>query len=179
MKLKISLNNSKSIDEAIRQIQQYQADLEGKVLLALTRLAEQGAQIAKANAGEYGELLVFTVETETEGGIATAYLVGADAQKIISRWMREGEVVEAEVSPILMSEFGSGQFAKNPLGVADVGRGTFPNQKHAHQSVWYWKEPDDDNLYSSSGFAPSQPMYNARNAMIGLIRSTFREVFNG
>lgn len=178
----ISINNSHSFNDSLRPLIEYQNTLDQKVRLALDTLTREGISMAVVRCGNFGPGIRFYRQQGIDSlGNHEMYLVGEDASKIISRWWKGGHIEEAEVSPLLMAEFGSGSFAdginqheNQPSG---VGRGTFPGQTHAFQSIWFWKDADDGELKSSSGIAPTQPMLRARNTMVLTYVRIFREVF--
>lgn len=100
-----------------------------------------------------------------------------DRAKITSVWKTKEGLKSAEVSPLLMAEFGSGQYAQNPNNIVGVGQGTFPGQKHAFdEEGWYWVGLDD-KLYHSYGIDPSMPMYEASQALFETAVRVAREVF--
>ena len=77
----------------------------------------------------------------------------------------------AVVDPLLMAEFGSGQFA------VEGHRGTFPNQKHAFDpNGWYWRDLSGE-LHHSRGITPTRPLYKAKEEMTQQIREVAERVF--
>ena len=106
-------------------------------------------------------------------------MIAADSKKIISQWFRGGQLVSAEVSSLLISEFGSGWLAKVyfPAVDGEVGQGTFLDQRHAFDpNGWSWT--DENNVtHHSIGERPTHPMYSALMAMIYEINAIAREVF--
>ena len=80
---------------------------------------------------------------------------------------------QADISPILMSEFGAGPYAHSGH------RGTFPGQKHADQPQWFWRD-QSGVLHSSEddyGMVSTQPMYRAFIEMKQRVEEVVRIVF--
>ncbi len=163
------------IDKLIGVLEEYQDDLNSKCQLFCEKLAEKGIETAElqlAGSG-YSPYIVFTIETDpTETG-CKALMVATQTGYITSMWQTKDGIMTADVSPLLMAEFGSGQYAD------DEHRGTFPSptaQEHAENPPWHWKGMDD-KWHSSYGVKPSRPMYEASQEMIREIDTTIREVF--
>lgn len=173
---KVSLKlNTKSIKAAIKELNNYKTSLAQKNEEFVSRLLDLGISTAQQNVGAMGKHILFTKEVDGTTN-CVGLLIGKDAEKIVSRWKRYNEVVEAEVSPILFEEFGAGMYAKVLFPVDGVGRGTFPNQTHAFEAAWHWLDTDGI-WHSSSGYMPSHPMYHAEMAMINQIQMVAKEVF--
>lgn len=150
----------------------------------LRQLADEGITVAKASVRgtRYEDFVVF--EKTESGGRAnphkTVVITGMNTTtKFKKEWytLSHGEFVrtEREVNPMLMLEFGSGQFA------VDGWRGTYPDQHTAFLDHWHWYEYPSGNtdretelleeykdgmqLRQSSGEKPRMPMLNAADAM--------------
>lgn len=178
-KISFNINNSRQVREAITQLQAYKNSLDYKLADAVDRLIELGVNVAVIHTeSEYGSLIRFSKELNSvTNHTVEAFLIGEDVTEVVRSWSYKGGVKTVSVSPLLMSEFGSGMFAENPLNVSGVGRGTFPEQKHAFETSWWWQDPDTNERHTSSGFIPTQPMFNARNEMMVEIARVFSEVF--
>lgn len=175
----LSINNISRFQEGLRKLQAYENDFDRKLDLALTRLVDEGVAVSYANT-IYGNMILFTyAKTEDNGkGYSEVALIGRDIEKIISRWRYKGGIKEAEVSPLLMAEFGSGNFADNTnFNLHGVGQGTFPGQKHAFEPEWHWVDAYTNKPNRSSGEKPTYPMLNARNRMKQRVERVFKEVF--
>ena len=172
----IKLNQS-SIQNAIKELKQYQNDLDRKCEIFCQRLAELGIQTAKENTGNFGKYISFTYEVKDRTKGCKAVMVATNTGIIHSEWQTKEGVKSADVSPILMCEFGSGLKAENPKGIPGVGTGTFPGQTHAEDpNGWYWMDLDGE-WHHSYGVTPKMPMYHASIEMILNIRKIAREVF--
>ena len=178
MPKKITMNLSvSSIQNAIKELRQYQNDLNRKCEIFCQRLAELGIQTAKENTGNFGKYISFTYEVKDRTKGCKAVMVATNTGIIHSEWQTKEGVKSADVSPILMCEFGSGLKAENPKGIPGVGTGTFPGQTHAEDpNGWYWMDLDGE-WHHSYGVTPKMPMYHASIEMILNIQKIAREVF--
>jgi hypothetical protein len=182
-RLYVSLSNQKSLEKAIRELKEYKRTLHEKTEQFVARLIDVGIDTAESNCGQYAGLIVFKKHLFTFEDGVDGVIVATDGSKIVREWMRDGSVVSAEVSPLLMAEFGSGWLANvmstqdyrsNTLG---VGQGTFPGQTHAFdKDGWWWQTPDGER-HHSIGEAPTYPMYSAMLAMQFEVDRIGREVF--
>ena len=111
----------------------------------VSRLADEGIFAAqhRLEGSLYESYIDFTKEFEENGKIRTLVIVsGKKVEDVIRHWYTRRssrEPVERPVNPILMAEFGSGQFA-DPTS----WRGTFPGQTNANRSNWTWFEYEDE-----------------------------------
>lgn len=173
MKIRVRLSPN-GIREAREQVSQAKSNLKDKARELAEELARVGIQVAESQAGQYSEYIWFDMQSEdTENGARVVIRMG-DRQKIIRKWYYKGGVREAEVSPSLMAEFGSGKFAiDGDVKGLKVGRGTFPEQKHAWEDSWHWTTLDGVR-HTSSGETPTRPMYQAYVRMTD--KDTIRQV---
>ena len=165
--------NSESIGNAIAKLEQIKNRMAFSPERVLMRLLEIGIKAAKESAGKYKDYISFYPTVGREGDGFVGLLIASDMSKIISRWKRGGDIVEAEVSPLLMAEFGSGWYANvAPIWsdlVGQVGQGTFPGQTHAFDpDGWEW-EDENGIRHQSQGEMALQPMYNAWQEMASAI----------
>ena len=166
-----------SIQNAIKELRQYQHDLNRKCEIFCQRLAELGIQTAKENTGNFGKYISFTYEVKDRTKGCKAVMVATNTGIIHSEWQTKDGVKSADVSPILMCDFGSGLKAENPKGIPGVGTGKFPGQIHAEDpNGWYWMDLDGE-WHHSYGVTPKMPMYHASIEMILNIQKIAREVF--
>lgn len=184
MSKQITMNlSTSSVQNAIKELHQYQQDLNRKCEVFCQRLAEKGIEVAKENTGGYGKYITFSVEVTDRTKGCTALMVATNTGIIHSEWkMEDGSIKSADISPLLMCEFGSGLKAVNPQsffrgGHLTVGTGTFPGQTHAKDpNGWWWKDLED-NWHHSYGVTPKMPMYHASMEMLLNIRKIAKEVF--
>lgn len=173
--------NTSSVRKAINYLRDYQKSVDVKVSRALEILLQHGYDVAIIHVGENedfsGYIALEKTVTSAEGG-PVGLLVMTDTP-ITVEWETKAGLRSVEVSPMLMEEFGSGQYAEVLQASAKslgVGRGTFPGQTHAFQNIWFWRD-EEGNLNSSKGVKPTHPMYNAAMQIYADYKSVFREVF--
>lgn len=176
--IEINILSRKSIENAIKAIDNYEKELTDKCEEVCRELAEIGINTAKGNTGNYGKYIAFTTKTEPSvSGCVAIAMVASNTGIIKSEWLTKDGVKSADVSPLLMCEFGSGLRAQNPNNIPGVGTGTFPGQTHAEDpGGWYYMDLDGV-WHHSSGVTPSMPMYNAWKEMFSNAESIVRKVF--
>lgn len=176
-----------SIDNAVKQIEAYRDSIEKKNAEFISKLADLGITMARnANTStDYAGYITFTKQINpSQDGKATGKVSGKSPLVLVA-WLNGNGIKEALVSPILMAEFGSGQFASDASGKPNAGvakrlgygRGTFPRQKHANEDQWFWQDLNWE-LQSSSGIEPDMPMWIAATQMKMEIAMVARQVFN-
>lgn len=161
----------KGLNNLVKQLKQYESGLQKKCEEYVKRLAESGVEVAQQNVGNFGKYLTFTVKTNPEKDGCTAVLLATNTGIIQSEWVSRdtaGNTImkTADVSPLLMVEFGSGLKAQNPKGIPGVGTGTFPGGTHGTEPGWWYATELDENgkptnWHYSTGLSPLQPMYKA------------------
>lgn len=175
-----------SIENLKRELEQYKKELPGKVNQLVSRLADLGITVARANTGvlddlgNVSSLVSFTKQIDHTQYGAKAIMIMADSMPVIKAWLgKGGEIKSAEVSPSLMYEYGSGFNAKdkNAIKNPQAGQGTFPGQTHAEEpGGWKWKDLDG-TWHTSKGITPTTPMYHATMEMYRQVVAVAREVF--
>lgn len=166
-----------SMRELQRDVANYEKNIQKKCREYVTRLANIGIEVAEANKGRFSNHIAFKVEYEDDRYGCTAIIYGTDVDKLISTWQTLDGTKQAEVSPILMAEFGSGFKAQNPNNVEGYGQGTFPDQTHAFdEDGWSWKDVDG-NWHHSKGIEPTMPMYKAGLEIKSNIKKIGKEIF--
>ena len=175
MVINVSLS-TKSIENAIKQLEQYKSDLQRKCDLLVTRLAQLGESVAlqSINESPLGNTVTVSIEKEP-------IVMGCKAVLIAT-----GKTVEVEGREpfynILAIEFGAGIYYNdgthnpkaNELG---FGVGTYPGQIHAFEDGWYYL--GEDNMWHyTHGVKATMPMYNASMEIIQQYKKIAREVFS-
>lgn len=170
---------TEDINRAIKELKEYEQELNKKCEEFCRRLSECGIEVAKQNTGGYGKYIAFRTEISNTKNGCKALMIASNTGVIHSEWMTQDGVKSADVSPLMMAEFGSGLKANNPNAERfGMGTGTFPGQTHATDpNGWYWMDLDG-NWHHSSGITPTMPMYHASIEMILSIRKIAKEVFN-
>lgn len=183
---RVDIFSQSSIKKLIDELEEYKKQISIKNEIFVSRLADLGISVAKANTGvlddlgNVSSLVGFTKQLNHDQYGATAVMVMADKMPLVKSWIvGGGEVKSAEVSPSLMYEYGSGFEAmdlnenKNPQG----GQGTFPGQEHAFDvGGWKWQDLDG-TWHHSSGITPTTPMYKATMEMYKQVVKIAKEVF--
>lgn len=175
----VSLTTEGSIEKAIKALEEYKSDILEKTEVLVERLMDVGIESGIANSGDYAGMIVFKKEIIAGSDGVEGLLIATDGQKIIREWKYRGGLKQAEVSPLLMAEFGSGWLAKVLDNVEGVGQGTFPGQKHAFDSQGWWWETPDGEKHHSYGEAPTYPVHSALFAMMFEVDRIAKGVFHG
>lgn len=165
------------INNIVSQLTDYEDEILVKAEMMVRQLADMGIRVAEYSVyNEFRPFIDFvykpdhTTDTEVEGN-----LIGKDNRLIQRVWYgRKGQMVgTAYISPVMMSEFGAGPYAQ------EGHRGTFPGQKHAFESKWFWRD-DAGELHSSEEdytMIATQPMYHALVEMMQRVDEVARMVF--
>lgn len=165
------------IETLKRQLLDYKQSLNDKCKLLVQRLAEEGIIVAQQNVGNFGKYITFTTSiTSTQTG-CSGIMIATNTGIITSQWLTQEGEKSADVSPLLMVEFGSGLRAENPKNIPGVGTGTFPGQTHATDPNGWWYMDLDGEWHHSYGITPKMPMYKASIEMHKKINKVAREVF--
>ena len=172
--ININLFDSKSIQNAIKQIESYRDDLPRKCQEICRRLAEEGVRVADVaiNSVPIGKTITLTTDINPSkmGCKAIMKMTGRETRT------EDGRIFFSA----LAIEFGSGIYynkAANPKSSEfNMGVGTFPGQTHAFQDKWYYLG-EDGEWHSSHGVQASMPMYKASVEMRQKIDSIVKEVF--
>lgn len=183
MRLKAMLTSA-SIKQMADDLMGFKTDLQDKLRMFRERLAEKGIKVAMANVNqEFGQYILFEkIDTDN-----TSTIVARETSQILKEWLYYGIHVYANISPLLMSEFGSGSHAVywvdsqgNTSSVLSdgtpIGRGSFPEQRNAFKDSWHYMDLNW-NWHTVSGEKPTRPMHNAVLEIITQVETTAREVF--
>ena len=177
MSKKISFGLSvKEVQNAIKEIKEYQNSLPGKCEELCRRLSAEGIAIAQAHIGSsgFGKYIRLSSETSPEKAGCKAIFFMEDSQKIVSKWQNQDGVQSKEISPALMLEFGAGLPAKNPVNIPGVGTGTYGS--HGNEPGWWYMDLEGKWHYAT-GVSPKMPMYNAGKELKDKVVEIAREVF--
>ena len=165
--------STEGLRNMIRQLNEYKDDLQIKADDFVQRLAEIGIKVAYYSVySDWRSLVEFRYEPMNLG---EGELIGQDVSVIHRVWYTKGGAVngEADVSPLLMSEYGAGSYALTGH------RGTFPGQKHAFQQEWFWYDENGTKHSSEDDYhiIATQPMYRAMVVMMQKVKKVAKEVF--
>ena len=184
MKINLSLT-SQSFTDARKIVRAYQKSLKRKCETFVSELADKGIAVAQQNVGGYGKYIIFSKEFQPSRQTgATCILTATQTGLIRSQWRttnNAGGIATADVSPLLMVEFGAGINAKHKNPKArdmGMGVGTFPGQTHAFDpDGWWYMDMDWEWHHVKEGVDPGMPMYNAAQEMEREIFATAKGVF--
>lgn len=168
--------STEGINGLIRQLKEYRDELDIIADEIVQKLAERGIAVAEYSVySDWRSLIEFKYEPQNLG---EGELIGKDITLIHRIWYYSKNVSirtrrEAYVSPLLMSEFGAGWYA------LDGHRGTFPGQRHAFESEWFWYDASGHKHSSEEDYhmIATQPMYKALVDMIENVEKVAKEVF--
>ena len=161
-----------SVQKAIYDLEAYQRGLAIKSRFLLQSLSNIAINTAKMNRGEFAQYIVTERRhVEFRGGHTQRDSVIIKQTGFVPvSWQNSSGIKTVNISPLMMAEYGSGQYA------LPGHRGTFPGQKHAFQNYWTWKDLDGVE-HKSSGVHPTQPGLKAANAVRNNEKRVAREVF--
>lgn len=190
MQKTINLNNPQTIQAAIKALEKLKSQRIPELSERfVNRMLEVGIEVGKANAveledlGNVKSLIGFYKRLDKTQYGCDGLLIAEDIQLLTVRWrIGKDKWKSAEVSALLMSEFGSGHFANTDnMSVyytpINAGQGTFPGQTHAFEPYWQWY--DEKGKHKSRGIPPTMPVYNAYLEMEKQITRIGKEVFRG
>lgn len=162
MKIVVDPFNQKSIDAALRKVQQYKKDFLVKEQEFIRRLAEIGVSVAQAgfSTADYDGVNDVSVRMEKT---ATGYAVVASGETVgfieFGTGVRypEWDGAGMEYTPPAHGTYGKGQ-GKNPWG-------------------WWFKGSEGAVAQHTYGNPPAEAMLTARNTMIERVTQIAREVW--
>ena len=171
----VNLFDSKSIQNAIKQIEKYRDDLPRKCQEICRRLSEEGVRVADAaiNSVPIGKTITLTTDINPSkmGCQAIMKMTGRETRSEDGRTFYTA----------LAIEFSAGvRYANTASPKAKdfgMGTGTFPNAKHSWQTEGWYYLGDDGNWHHSFGVQASHPLYSAGMEMRQKIDSIVKEVF--
>lgn len=178
MAKKISFGLSvREAQAAIKELRQYQSDINRKCEELCRRLTQDGVLIAQAHIGSsgFGKYIYLGSEITPQQAGCKAILYMEDTTKIKSEWRTLEGVKSAEISPMLMLCFGSGLKAQNPTNVPNVGAGSFG--EHGLDPSGWWYMDLNDVWHHSTGVEPKMPMYHTGKELRERVVSIAKEVF--
>lgn len=161
MRIKINPFDKSSIDNAIKQLEQYKRDFLEKEKLFVKKLAEIGVSVASTGfaVADYDGVKDVTVRLEWNGNKAT---------------------VIAEGSTVGFIEFGTGikypEWDNSDMEYTPPKHGTYGKGHGAWPKGWYFV-PGEGAVQHTFGNPPAEAMRTARDVMIEKIIQVAREVW--
>lgn len=163
IKFKLS---SDSIEQAIKELEQYQQSILKKTQQFVKELAEQGYFIANAK-----------LQTVDKNGLEDFTLTPIEFN---SDGITNKAIITLTGTETLFVEFGSGSFyqVNHPLAAQyGYGSGTYPGQTHVPvPGYWFYKDKSNDKQFSR-GNPSYAPMWTAAQAMKTKVNTTARKIF--
>lgn len=164
----------KEIENAIKEIKEYQNEFNKKVERFVKELSECGEKVAleKIQESPLGKTVTLRCETEPTK-------MGCKAILVATGQLKQAEGHEP-FSTLLAIEFGSGIYHnKTPNPKANemgYGVGTFPGQIHAFEDGWYYLG-EDNKWHYTHGVKATMPMYTASAEMAKNAKRIAKQVF--
>jgi hypothetical protein len=188
IRMDLSLSGIRNAQQAVIQ---YRNQLHDRLIRFVDRLADYGIDMARVEMAvpngsdegkdnNYSMYIAFSKDISDFGLGVRCILVATNTGIIQSRWvMSDGSVRTADVSPLLMLEFGAGTIAGNSNASRyGMGTRTFPGQTHADDPEgWWYQDADTMRWYHSKGYVARMPIQKAADEMIRQVRRAMREVF--
>ena len=154
----------------------YKSEFNRKVDLFVKKLLEVGIDTAQFHIDESPLGKYVTLSTEISSSD-----VGCKGILLAKGEIKENEGY-APFYIILAIEFGAGIYynkiphpSSNELG---FGVGTFPNQIHAFEDMWFYWDEDEQKWKPTHGVKATMPMYNSSLAIKDSVIRVAKEVFN-
>lgn len=175
-RIKFSLSTD-SINEAIRQIEEYKRSLDNKLDVFVERLAEVGVHTAR--------VIMETVPQNDRGEYNVETIYDSAGEHAV------GATISLYGDQVLFIEFSSGitngtdsfpSLPNNPSYGSKYGMGTFPSDKGLWANPkgwWYTNRRTGQTKQHTYGVRAYAPMYNADITMRHQLATIAREVFGG
>lgn len=161
MKIRVNPFDKKSIDTAIKQLEQYKRDFLEKEKLFVKRLAEIGVSVAST-------------------GFAVADYDGIKDVSVRLEWNGNKATVIAEGETVGFIEFGTGikypEWDNSGMDYTPPKHGTYGKGHGAWPHGWYFT-PGNGAVQHTYGNPPAEAMRTARDVMIERVIQIAREVF--
>ena len=162
MRIVINPFDPKSVDTALKQVQQYKKDFLVKEQEFIRRLAEIGVRVAQA-------------------GFATADYDGVNDVVVSMVQTGNGYSVVASGETVGFIEFGTGvkypEWDNSGMGYTPPAHGTYGKGKGKNPWGWWFKGSNGAVAQHTYGNPPAEAMLTARNEMVEQITRIAREVW--
>lgn len=156
-----------SIQNAVKELQRYKADLIRKQQVFIDRLAKIGLNVVQQT--------MESIPPDEKGSYYTEIMNNSRGDIV-------GAAIRLSGDKILFLEFSAGitygtDTYPTPAG-DKYGVGTYPGQTHAFDRNGWWYVDDNGQKHHSYGNRAYMPMYHAEEAIILAVRQIAREVFS-
>lgn len=161
MKITINPFDTKSINEAIKKLKQYEKDFRAKEELFVKRLAEIGLSVAST-------------------GFALADYDGINDVQVTMTQSGTKAVISAQGETVGFIEFGTGirhpEWDNTGMAYTPPKHGTYGKGHGARPHGWYFKQ-SEGAVQHTYGNVPAEAMRTARDEMIEKVTQIAREVW--
>lgn len=162
MKIRVNPFDKKSIDDAIKQLKQYEKEFAIKEAEFARRLAEIGVRVASA-------------------GFATADYDGVNDVVVSLVKTSSGAAVVAAGETVGFIEFGTGitnpEWDASGMEYTPPKHGTYGKGKGKNPNGWYFTQSQGAKAIHTYGNVPAEAMRTARDVMIEQAIQIAREVW--
>ena len=164
-KIVIDCLSPSSMQQGVMSLRDYRQFVQDRCLAFVLELANRGIFVARhIPTGGFDKYIYFGIESRRMRNAGAEAIIYAQQTGLIrSEWLvaSASAVKVADVSPLLMAEFGAGiNHDKNPVAHRhQMGAGTFPDQTHAFDAAGWWYQDTSGEWHHSDGIEPSMPMY--------------------
>lgn len=162
MKIVINPFDPKSINKAIKMVNQYKRDFLAKEEIFIKRLAEIGVSVAST-------------------GFALADYDGVNDVQVTMTQSGSSAAVIAYGETVGFIEFGTGvrhpEWDNSGMEYTPPQHGTYGKGKGANPHGWYFKQSDGASARHTYGNMPAEAMRTARDTMIERVTQIAREVW--
>ena len=160
--------SGKSIRNAIKELKNYENNLQRKNQIFVQKLADVGILVIRET--------MESIPTEEKGSYYTETINNSNGDLV-------GAAIRLTGDKVLFLEFSAGVTYGTdayplPSG-SEYGIGTYPGQTHAYDPNGWWYIDENGEKHHSYGNRAYMPMYHAEEAIILAIRSIAKEVFSG
>ena len=162
MKIVVNPFDPKSVNEAIRLIEQFKKDFEEKEKEFVRRLAEIGVRVAQA-------------------GFATADYDGVNDVVVSMERTAKGYAVVASGETVGFIEFGTGvrhpEWDNTGMDYTPPKHGTYGKGQGKNPHGWWFKQNEGGKASHTYGNRPAEAMVTARNEIVDRAIQIAREVW--
>lgn len=162
MRIVIDPFDKKSIESALKQVQQYKKDFKAKETEFMRRLAEIGVRVAQA-------------------GFSTADYDGVNDVVVSMVQTGNGYSVVASGKTVGFIEFGTGvkhqEWDNTGMDYTPPAHGTYGKGQGKNPWGWWFKQNDGGKATHTFGNPPAEAMRTARDEMVDRVIQIAREVW--
>ena len=166
----------KELENLKNELKNYKSEIVKNTEIMVSRLLQSGIAVSQTKISEspLGKYVTVTTNVSSDN-------IGCKGILLAKGAVKEQEGYEP-FSILLAIEFGAGAHfnpTPNPLISSEFpyGVGTFPNQIHAYQDLWFYWDENTQEWKPTHGVKATMPMYNADTDIIQNVVKVAKEVF--